>query len=226
MAPVPLPDVPCVRVRMVGKDATNNDWGIRFYLSYAGSAPTGANCTTLAGDIMSALGGALQPLISESTTVTECDVLDIATSSGLSGQSTAAFAGTRAGTPLPAQVAFNLEYGIARRYRGGKPRTYLPVGVDSDMADVANWSNSFVNAVNAAVIAGFAAIEALSVGAMGALKHVNLSYYAGYQNIEIAGRRAKVIPLYRATALHDNITGYFGKLELSSQRRRRTATTP
>lgn len=226
MTVVPLPDIPCVRVRITGLDPRGNTWGTRFYLSYAGSAPTGANCTSLAGDIMTALGGQLQPLLSFQSSVQECDVLDIATSSGLSGQSTAAFDGTRAGTSLPAQVSVTIEYGIARRYRGGKPRAYLPLGMDADLLDVANWQGSFVNAVNAAMIAGFAAVEALSVGAMGALKHVNLSYYKGYQNVEIPGKRAYNTPMYQYPAVHDNITGYFCKGELSSQRRRRTSTTP
>lgn len=226
MTVVPLPDVPCVRVRMFGLDPAGNDWGIRFYLSYAGAAPTGANCTTLAGDIMTALGGQLQPLLSTGTEVQECDVLDIATTSGLSGQSTASFFGTRAGTPIAAQVAMNVEYGIARRYRGGKPRTYLPAGVDSDLLTVATWTPAFINAVNAAMIAGFAAIEALVVGAMGALRHVNLSYYDGFTNHTSTSGRERAVPTYRAVALHDNITGYFAKAMLSSQRRRRTATTP
>jgi len=211
---------------MFGKDQTGNDWGSRFYLSYSGSAPSGADCTTLAGDIMSALGGQLQPLLSFQSSVQETDVLDIATRSGFSGQSVAFFAGTRSGTSLPAQVTANVEYGIARRYRGGKPRGYWPLGMDGDMLNVMSWDPTFVTDVNAAFVAGFAAIEALSIGAMGTLQHVNLSYYFGYQNIENPGKRAYNEPMYRATALHDNIVGYSCKAELSSQRRRRVATTP
>jgi hypothetical protein len=226
MADVPLPDVPCVRVRCIGEDPATNDWGIRFYLSYTGSAPSGANCTTLAGDVATAWAAHLNSLLSENALFNEVDVLDIATDSGFSGQSNPAAAGARAGTSLPAQVATNVEYGISRRYRGGKPRCYFPFGVDGDMLDVAHWGTSYISAVNSGVAAFFAALEALSVGSMGTLQHVNLSYYKGYTNVEIPGQRARTIPTYRSVALHDNITGYFCKGELSSQRRRRTATTP
>jgi hypothetical protein len=226
MADVPLPDVPCVRVRLIGEDPNANDWGVRFYLSYSGSAPSGANCTTLAGDIATAWGAHLNSLLSANALFNEVDVLDIATDSGFSGQAAPATAGGRSGTSLPAQVAANIEYGIARRYRGGKPRSYFPFGVDADMANVAQWTTDFVDEETTDIEAFFTAVEALSVGSMGTLKHVNLSYYKGYTNVEIPGQRARAIPTYRATALHDDITGYFPKRELSSQRRRRTATTP
>jgi len=223
---VPLPDTPCVRVRLIGEDPAANDWGTRFYLSYAGSAPTGANCTTLANDILAAWTADLESYLSENATINEIDVLDIATNTGLSGQFVGSQVGTRVGTSLAAQIAVNVEYGIARRYRGGKPRGYWPFGVDEDMQSVATWHPAFITALNASMLAFFTAVEALSVGAMGALKHVNLSYYSGFTNHANTSGRERAVPTYRATALHDNVTGYFTKAELSSQRRRRTATTP
>lgn len=226
MTVVPLPDVPCVRCRIFGVDATGNDWGSRFYLSYSGSAPSGADCTTLAGDVFGAFATHCQGLISTATEAQECDVLDIASHAGFSGQNTGAFFGTRSGTALPAQVATNVEYGIARRYRGGKPRAYWPFGVDGDMLDVAHWASAFVDNVNLAVAAMFTEIQALSVGSMGTLKHVNLSYYSGFTNHTNTSGRERAVPTYRPVALHDDITGYFTKPLLSSQRRRRVATTP
>jgi hypothetical protein len=225
MTPPPLPDVPCVRVRLIWSDGGTLRAGSRFYLSYAGSAPTGANCTTLASDIAAAWGTNIAPMVNGDSALVEVDVLDIGTNSGLSGQWSGSTPGTRAGTDLPLQVATNVEFGIARRYRGGKPRWYQPHGVEADLATQSTWSSAYVSANNSAVTAMFTAVEALSIGAMGALRHVNLSFYSSFTNHTGTSGRAKAVPTYRASALHDNITGYSTKVELGSQRRRRTSTS-
>jgi len=222
----PLPDVPCLRVRLSGTDTAGNTWGTRFYLSYAGSAPTGANCVTLAGDIEAAFASDLASLMGAAYTLTEVDVLDIATDSGLSGQWTGTETGTRSGSNFPAQVCTNIEYGVARRYRGGKPRGFWPFGVESDASSLSSWTGGFVTAVNSGIVAFFTAVEALSVGAVGALRHVNLSYYSGFTNHTNTSGRERAVPTYRATAVHDNVTSYATKVEYGSQRRRRTSTTP
>jgi hypothetical protein len=226
VTPVPLPDVPCLRVRMTGTDNAGNDWGTRFYLSYAGSAPTGANCTTLASDIAGAFATDLAALVVTGTYLTEVDVLDIATDSGLSGQWTGSDEGSRSGNSNPAQVCFNVEYGIARRYRGGKPRSFWPFGSSTDQLNQSMWESATVTAVNSGIEAFFTAVQALSVGAVGALSHVNLSYYKGFTNITNSSGRERAVPTYRDTALHDTVTGYFAKQVMGSQKRRRTSTTP
>src|SRR5271165_6587829 len=126
MADVPLPDVPCVRCRLDYQDLTSNESGNRFYLSYSGSAPTAANCVTLAGDIASAWNTWFGGLTSQNFALVEVDVLDIASDSGLSGQWAGTYNGGQTGTPLTLQSAINVEFLIARRYRGCKPRIYLP----------------------------------------------------------------------------------------------------
>lgn len=226
MTAVPLPDVPCVRVRLIYLELASNAAGNRFYLSYSGSAPTGANCTTLASDIASAWNSNMAALTGPNFALDEVDVLDIATDSGFSGKWTGTDNGTRSGVNLPVQCATNVELGIARRYRGGKPRLYFPPGTDPDLATNAAWNSTFIGEMNTGVTAFFTAITGLSVGAMGTLTHVNLSYYKGFTNITNSSGRERAVPTYRATALHDNITGYFTKAEIGSQRRRRTSTTP
>lgn len=229
MATVPLPASPCVRVRLVYNDGNGQLAGNRFYLSYSGSAPSGANCTTLAGDIESAWSAHIAPLCAAGNyDLTEIDVLDIASDSGASGQWTGSAASTRSGTALPIQVCTNVEFDIARRYRGGKPRMYLPGGVEADLATQATWDSTFISAVNAGVAAFIAAIEALSIGSMGTLAHVNLSYYDGYATTTPPWRGPgfKYPPKYRTEAQLDTVEGYACKAVVGSQRRRRTATSP
>jgi hypothetical protein len=226
MTAVPLPASPCVRVRCIWNEGAAGEGGTRFYLSYSGTAPTGANCTTLAGDIASAWATDLSPLATGDYVLNEVDVLDIATDSGLSGQWTGSNEGSRVGTSLPFQVCTNVEYGIARRYRGGKPRAFFPFGDDGDTANNATWGDTFLTAVNTGVGNFFSAIAALSVGAMGTLAHVNLSYYKGFTNLENSSGRERAVPTYRDTALLDTITSYSAKAVMGSQKRRRTSTSP
>jgi len=200
--------------------------GNRLYFTYSGSAPTATDCTNLAASVESAWSGHLASLIGANIALNEVDVLDIATTAGLSGQWSGSAAGTASGPYVPIQCATNIEFGIARRYRGGKPRMYLPPTATSNQYNDMTWSTGYVSACNSGAAAFFGAIEALSVGSMGTLQHVNLSYYHGYNNVEVPDTRAYAKPTYRATAITDKVTGYYTKGLISSQRRRRTSTTP
>jgi hypothetical protein len=210
-----------------GVSAASTKWGIRFFLSYGGSAPTGANCATLASDISSAWATHVSPLYPSYWLHDLVDVIDIATTSGFSGFDTTSHNGTLSGTALPLQVATNVEYDISNRYRGGKPRMYLPGAVEEQLVDQSHYEGSFVTTVNSGVSAFFTAVEALTIGSMGTLQHVLLSYYDGFENYTDTSGRNHNRPKYRTpNAVHFNITGYSCKAELSTQDRRRTATTP
>jgi len=226
MTVVPLPDVPCVRVRLVYEAGASGEGGNRLYFSYTGSAPTGANCTTLATDVSAAWGTHLASQVHQYINLNEVDVLDIATDSGLSGSWIGAVPGTETSDFLAASIATNIEFDISRRYRGGKPRMFLPPPGFAALASNVAWTDAFVTATNSGMAAFISEIEGLSIGAMGTLQHVNLSYYKGFTNIANSSGRERAVPTYRATALHDVITGYSTKKIVGSQKRRRTSTTP
>lgn len=226
MTAPPLPASPCLRIKLDYNQGATGAQGSRFYLSYSGSAPTGANCVTLAGDVAAAWASHLAPVVSGDFGLTEVDVLDIATDSGLSGQWTGENAGSGTLPCAPLNVAVNVEFGISRRYRGGKPRMFMPSPPMSELGGISTLSTAYVAAVNTAVAAFMSEIEGLSVGAVGTLAHVNLSYYKGFTNIENSSGRERAVPTYRDSALVEPITGYFCKVVVGSQRRRRTSTTP
>jgi hypothetical protein len=201
--------------------------GSRFYLSYSGSAPSPANCITLASDIGTQWAAHLAALVNVGFTLTEVDVLDLNSLSGASGQASPGAAGTRSGQALTASVATNVEFNIARRYRGGKPRMYLPSPEQGDLLNEGAWGTTFIGQVNTGVAAFFAALEALSIGSMGTLQHVNISFYDGVYTTTPPWRGPgfKYPPKYRTTPLVDAVEGYACKAVIGSQRRRRTATT-
>lgn len=226
MTVVPLPDTNCVRVQMVYNDSGGLESSSRFFLSYSGGAPSPANCVTLAGDIAAAWDSHLALIINDAVELVLVDVLDISTDSGNSGSATEAASGSRSGTPLPIQCATNVEYSIARRYRGGKPRMFIPPAVTADLANPAEYLSASVSGFLATWNLFIDEVTALSVGTMGTLVHINLSYYSGFTNVTNSSGRTRAAPKYRALAKSDPITGYNVKPVLGSQRKRRTSTTP
>lgn len=225
MTAPPLPASPCLRVRL---DYTQGDAalaGNRFYLSYAGAAPTAGNCISIADGVEAAWVANLQSVTQTEFALTEVDVLDIATEAGASGHWTGSEDGTLSSSFIPASAAVNVEFDISRRYRGGKPRIFLPPGGNTQLQDGGHWTSAYQGDIQTAIEGFFAAVSAIAVGAVGALAHVNLSYYKGFTNITNSSGRERAVPTYRDSALVDLITGYSVKGELGSQRRRRIATT-
>lgn len=221
----PFPASPCVRVALDYLATDSTEAGSRFYLSYSGAAPSAGNCVTLAGDIATAWNTDLASLVSSEFSLVNVDVQDLATETGAHGAATVSHPGTMSGEGEPSQVATNVEFNISRRYRGGKPRMYLPAPSNSAQLDQAHWTDDFVGDVNTGMAAFFTAIGALSVGSMGDLAHVSLSYYNMFKNVTNSSGRTRAAPTYRDTALVDPVTGYSCKGLMGSQRRRRAATS-
>lgn len=222
---VPLPPNPTLRVRL---DFTTSpaQGGNRFFVLYSGTTPVGSVLNTIASDIATAWGANIAPLCSADIILTEVDVQDITTYTGAFGIWNGSTSGSRGGVALPTQVSGNIEFDIGRRYRGGKPRMYLPAGVESDLIDPAHFSPGFVASLGPDVANFFTAVSAISVGGTVLGSHINLSYYQGFTNVTNSSGRTRAAPKYRVTPLQDVIVGYAAKALLSSQKRRRTATTP
>lgn len=226
MTTPPLPASNVVRAHLIFTGVAANDAGSRLYFGFTGTPPSSGNCATLASDISAAWGTHLQSLTSATFKLSEVDVLDISSDTGSSGQWTGDLAGGDSGEPVPANCAMNIEFGIARRYRGGKPRIFHPPPSTDSLASIDQWTAAALDAWNTAFAAFVAEIEALDIGAMGTLSHVNLSYYQGFKNVTNSSGRTRAAPTYRDSALVDTINSYIAKAVVGSQRRRRTSTTP
>lgn len=226
MTVVPLPDTPCVRVNFTYTFGTDGEGGDRLFFSYTGGPPTPGDLTSAATTIATAWGTDIAPLCGSGVVLTEVDILDIASHTGNSAVHAASIAGTRGATNLTDNTCFNLEFGIARRYRGGKPRIYLPAGVEADLLDASKWGAGFMNTVQTDFTSFITAVKAISLPSLAIANHVNLSYYQGFHNVTNSSGRTRAAPTYRSpNAIHDNIQSYIPKQVVGSQRRRRTATS-
>jgi len=189
---------------------------------YTGAAPDAADCLTLATEFDGYLADFAEPLMDSENVLTGVTCTDLASTSGAQAEFEGTDTGTRSGGLLPAGVALLVNYQIARRYRGGKPRSYLPFGVSSDLASQSLWSGSFTGAVRAGYLTFQTAIDAVVAGSTDLSKQVNVSYFEGFTN-EPYGSPTKYrrVPTLRSGGpLVDPVTGVAVNVRPSSQRRR------
>jgi hypothetical protein len=214
----PLPVVPSV-IRLDYKQVYVENANIlnRIFFKYAG-AVSQADCATF---VVTAASYWPTSMFSVNAVLSQVTATDLSSLSGARAVTAVNFPGTLATPDLPAEVSFDMEYVIARRYRGGKPKTFLTGRPASDLSDeerwlaaritsnVSNWQ-TFINNVATHAPAG-----------MGALTHVSVSYYAGFTVItNPITHRARNVPSLRGAPVVDTIIGYKGDARPGSQRRR------
>lgn len=224
MTTPPLPPVPVLQCRLDYASSVEK-MGSRFYLQYAGTPPTGAQCVTVANGIEAAWLARMQHDFASDIALKEVDVIDISSYSGASGQWTGSTAGGATPPSAPWQCSINCEFLIARRYRGGKPRMFWPAGLAADQADGSHWTTGYAAQVQADTVLFFSDILAISGAGITITHHINLGRYQGFTNVAVPGKRTKVEPNYLTPPNVDIVQGYSVKTVIGSQRRRRVAST-
>ena len=226
MATPPNPDNPTIKVELGWTQVDSLMGGNRLFFNFSGARPTGAQCLALATYILGTdFPDELASAINEDWTLTSVDVIDITDDTGRSGTFEGSEAGTRPGTPLPAQCAAGVEFDIDLRYRGGKPRIYWPPPVAADLENPSHYTSGFVTLIEDTTAAFIGAIQTTGLVSSNDLTHVNLSYYKGYNTATPPWRGPgfKYPPKYRATAVSTKVDGYAAKTVVASQKRRRLA---
>lgn len=203
-------------------DGVANDVVYRINLAYTGTPPTATQLTTLAAVATTAWGANLKSTCSAAVTLTECDILDLNSLSGASGTSVVSIAGTRAGSGLPANCAALVNFHIARRYRGGKPRIYVPYGTINDTLNQQSWTGAFTAALLTGYNAWVAAIVAAPWAGGTLTNQVNVSYYQGFTVVTnpITGRAKNVAKLRVGVPVQDVVQSVSVNPTYASQRRR------
>lgn len=145
MAPLP-PVANCLKVAL-GWSADNDTGALTIlHFRYTGGPPTSAQCVSMAAAFSAAQAARFASLLNEQSSIGECVVTDLTSSTSGQGAGGATVAGTRAGSELSAGTAALVNLHIARRYRGGKGRSYLPLGVAGDIT-TGRWTSAFETAV-------------------------------------------------------------------------------
>lgn len=222
-----LPDVPnVIRFEMdflVGTDAAALT---RFFFAFTGGVPTPGDMASFAGLASSAAAGVLPAVMHPDTSLTEVRATDLTTAIGNTGVATTITAGTEAGSALGADVCVLYNEVIGRRYRGGKPRGYWPLGTAADLLTRQTWEAASITAFEGAINDIKGGLDGFTSGAITLGGPVNVSYY-GPPNRIITGStgRVRTVSTVRAAPLVDAITGASVNSHLGSQRRRNLIRT-
>lgn len=222
MTPLPSPGS-VIRVRLFWASTATNEFGSRFFIRYSGGPPNASDLNTFCTNISTYYGSDLAQYCNNSISLVNVEAVDLSSDSGAEGLWTGNIEGTRGTASLPEDVCVLVNFRILRRYRGGKPKLYLPPGVDGDLENESSWNGSYISDVSTAWGTFMASILADTFGSFDPVDNVNISFYESFMPFKEPSGRYRNIPQQRVTPLVDSITGHSVRAEIASQRRRRTA---
>lgn len=216
-----LPDVPQVlRVDLDFILGEDNSAKCRFFCQYAGTAPTNAELNTVAAAIGAAYGAGLNALCTDTTVLETVTVTDLTSATSAVGSAAPGIVGTNPGDQLPADTATLVSGQVGRRYRGGHPRIYLPLGVQGHLLDKQNWTTAYIDAATTDWDAFIVAVKALTWTGATIANIVNVSFFEGFHTFTGPTGRVRNIPTVRVTPLVDVITSFIVRKGIASIRKR------
>src|ERR1700746_2762063 len=215
----PLPPVP-------GVFKLTMKWGVggtlqlstNLHFQYSGSIADATPATALATALRVPAAANIPASLNSGYTVASMEVTDLSVASGPQGTETSVIAGTRSGPVLPLSTAAVANYAISRRYRGGKPRSFVPFGIDTDLASNQVWGSSALSAFNGSW-SGFLNGCIGVVGGGATVTHqVNVSYFSGFTNVPYGSpTKYRRVPTPRSSPLVDVISSSAISAHLGSQ---------
>lgn len=154
-----------LRARFVG-NLNGNNAGFRVFLQPAGAGPYAAvDLAAIAQDLFTLWNSDMSPHVSNAYQLTEVILDDLSTAAGLSGSYSGSSSGSLGGQLVSAETCVLMNYTDgAVRYRGGKPRTYLPSMTSNQLASSIAWHASDAASYQSAFGTWFGHINALSNG--------------------------------------------------------------
>lgn len=220
--PPVVPDV--IRFRLTGTLSNDAAWGVRVYSSYTGGTPSVANMLTLCEGMGTAWEANLSAFQSTDTTLTAVDGVDLSATDGAGNTADVSYSGSLAQPDLPNQCAAVIKFDIARRYRGGKPKMFLPTAGGTTLQDESHFTDTYCNDLGAAANSFNDNVKALYADAVTLTGIVNVSFYEGFTSVQNPiTLRWRNVPTYRAVALVDVVGGFTVDPVMGSQKRRRLA---
>jgi hypothetical protein len=200
--------------------------GNRLFFTYSGGPPTVGNLNTMATDLSTLFGTDLAGLMSEDFHLIGIQIIDLSSSMAAEGSWSGSIAGANAAHDMPLDIALLQNFTIARRYRGGKCRTYWPFGTPGNLnADDVTWTAAFLATAATAWTNFYNGVQALTGIGITSLTHVNVSYYHGFASVQnpVTKRWRNIPTPVAGPVTPDLITGNTFRPEVSQQRRRRTS---
>ena len=190
------------------------------FWAYTGTGPSDADLSTFTATIAGSFNTNICPLMTTDRSLTSVKATDLTTPTSAVYENVVTYDGTGADVDFQASSAVCLSREIARRYRGGHPRTYLPIGQPSVMQDAQTWTSDFVSAALAAWLEHVLTVETGPPATLGTVSPVNVSYYQGFTPHEGTTGRYRNISNPRLTPIVDAVTSFIVREGIAQIRRR------
>lgn len=213
----PLPPTPSGVLR-IAHDVAGITF--RWEMAYTGPSPTSAQLATIATAARTSYGTNLKSLCSAGYSLIGTTATDLQSPSTPVGLDATVVAGTRTGTNAPLNVTALVNFGVNRRYRGSKPKVWLPFGTDTDIGSNTSWNTTFLTACNAGWNAYVGQLSGSSFGSTILTNQVCVSYFSGKVANPNPNSRLRFVPNPRATPLVQTVTSVSTRTIFGSQRRR------
>lgn len=223
----PLPSVDhVIRVRPQFTLSDKVGQGLRYFILYSGGPPAVSDLEAFANTSDAAANTYLVPQLHDSCAYTGSIWEDLSSDTGAVYSSEVSHTGDLSADPLPAGTAFVVSYEIARRYRGGHPRGYWPLGDASYLSGNMTFTSGNVTTMLEAVTNYLSASYTGSSGSTTLEGQKAVAFYQGFTVVTnpITGR-ARNVPTLLDTPVVYPITAWIGRSYVASQRRRRTKTS-
>jgi hypothetical protein len=214
-----LPAVPNVIKIEVSGLAAQSPWANIFHFTFSGGPAIPADMNTLAGHVVTSWGSHMGTFMNLQTIMNLVQTTDLTSSTGSIGAAIASVAGSDSTNPAPNNAAMVIKKRIARRYRGGHPKTFLLPQGDNQLFDGDSWKSTYVTNVKLgydAFITGLLTTH----GAITLIGEVIVSYYSGFTNVTMPSGRTKSKPTLRPVPLVDGVVSTSAEQKVGSQRRR------
>jgi hypothetical protein len=219
-----MPALPSVNkvLKVQYKFAIGGDLGAMCheFWAYTGTGPSVADADTFAGDISNSYNTWMCPFMTDEKSLEEVIVTDLTSPTAAVGTDATAHVGSLAGNYLPASASALLSRTVARRYRGGHPRTYLPLGNQANLDGSQTWDAGIIADWLSAWGSHVDQVETGPPATIGTVTPVNVSYYAGFTPHEGTTGRYRNVASARAIPVVDAIEGFLFRLGVAQIRRR------
>lgn len=204
----PLPNVPQVVKLTIGGAYHDTRWLNIWYVHYTGTAPSAAQLATYLTNVDLGMSPLYAAEMSVDNSVDTYTATDLSSATGAENAISVSHFGVRTGDFVPANVCMVASMEIARRYRGGHPRKYLPWGTAGTYAtgSTKDWDGAFVTDCQSKINSCLSAMHGTFGGGPTFDETVNVSY-----------RNAGAV---RPAAVVDVITSAVIRTRICSQRRR------
>lgn len=159
-----LPNAPrTLRIRLTGLNQTTIFQHVQ-YVQYSIVPPLSADLSSFSASVATLWNSFMAPLMNTTVRLNLVETQDISSPTGAFGSSNIVQSGTRAGTPMPVQVAAVATWHVNYHWRGGHPRTYWPAGVQTDVVNGKTWATPFQTAMSSALASYISGMNAITVG--------------------------------------------------------------